>query len=60
MKRLKKSGDKNIFFIDGKSFSEQFGESGAITVDGVHPNDLGFAAMEKVIGDLLEKVLQGE
>ena len=27
------------------------------TVDGTHPNDLGFASMAQAIGDVLEKIL---
>jgi hypothetical protein len=28
------------------------------TVDGCHPNDLGFASMAKAVGEILEKVLK--
>ena len=52
------AGDKNVYFIDGQSFSALCDEPDAITVDGCHPNDLGFAMMGKVIGDMIEKVLK--
>ena len=38
------TGDENVYFIDGeKTFDIFGGESG--TVDGTHPNDLGFMCM---------------
>lgn len=41
-------GDKNVYFIDGRTFfNKQDRES--CTVDGVHPNDLGFYKMAKGI-----------
>ncbi len=49
-------GDENIWFIDGAMFAEQFGAGDSITVDGCHPNDLGFMCMANVIGEKLEKV----
>lgn len=52
------AGDKNVYFIDGQSFSALCDEPDAITVDGCHPNDLGFAMMGKVIGDMIERVLR--
>jgi hypothetical protein len=54
-------GDKNVYLIDGReifSCCTDFGaEADACTVDGVHPNDLGFACMAKVIGDVVKKIL---
>lgn len=49
-------GDKNIYFIDG---AELFAgaDSFECTVDGCHPNDLGFYRMASRIGDALEKIL---
>ena len=58
VENAKAAGDENVYFIDGQSFSALCDEPDAITVDGVHPNDLGFAAMGKVIGDVIEKVLK--
>lgn len=52
----KKSGDDNVYFIDGSKF---FGkERDACTVDGCHPNDYGFYKMAKKIGAVLEKILK--
>ena len=46
-------GDKNLYFIDGEAiFGTLYRE--ACTVDGVHPNDLGFALM----ADAVEKALK--
>lgn len=52
-----KDGDKNVYFVDGKDFFE--GIRDLATVDGCHPNDLGFyrmtGAIEPVIKSILEK-----
>ena len=54
-------GDKNVHFIDGSKIYDHARSLGAApddcTVDGTHPNDLGFACMAKVIGDKLAEVL---
>lgn len=49
-------GDKNVYFIDGEKIFDIFGGD-SCTVDGIHPNDLGFMCMAKVIGNELKKVL---
>jgi len=42
------AGDKNVYFVDGeKLFMGDLRDS--CTVDGCHPNDLGFARMAEVI-----------
>lgn len=50
------SGDRNVYYIDGESL---FGTSNrdACTVDGVHPNDLGFMRMAENIFEKLKEVL---
>jgi hypothetical protein len=50
------AGDKNVYFIDGESL---FGTSNrdSCTVDGCHPNDLGFMRMAETIGSVLRKIL---
>lgn len=50
------AGDKNVAFIDGKLL---FGEEdrSVCTVDGVHPNDVGFYRMAKVVYPVLKKLL---
>jgi hypothetical protein len=54
--RLKKSGMKNLHYIQGENL---LGNDGEGTVDSSHPNDLGFMrqadAFAKVLGPLLKK-----
>jgi len=50
------AGDKNVYLIDGREMMADF-TAGEGTCDTCHPNDLGFAAMAKAIGDVLEKIL---
>lgn len=52
-------GDENVSFIDGKTL---FGteERDACTVDGIHPNDLGFYRMAKTVYPVLKKYLLKE
>ena len=51
--RALEAGDKNVFYVDGQSL---FGDTDRdmCTVDGCHPNDLGFLRM----ADRLEPVLR--
>lgn len=51
------NGDKNVYFIDGYSFFNG-GDRESCTVDGTHPNDLGFQRMGKVIGEILKTALR--
>ena len=50
------NGDKNVYFIDGYSL---FGGDGrdSCTVDGAHPNDLGFWRMADAVGSVIEQIL---
>ncbi len=49
-------GDKNVYFIDGGHlYDGPFADS--CTVDGVHPNDLGFSRMAQGILPVLKKAL---
>ncbi len=41
------SGDKNVYFLDGKDLTELCGNEG--TVDGAHPTDFGFASMANAL-----------
>lgn len=52
-----KAGDKNVYFIDGDTL---FGtsERTACTVDGCHPNDLGFERMYRAVLPVLKKALK--
>ncbi|MEI6518865.1 MAG: SGNH/GDSL hydrolase family protein [bacterium] len=49
-------GDTNVYFIDGETL---FGTDNrdACTVDGCHPNDLGFYRMAKTVLPVLKQVL---
>ncbi len=57
VRRAREEGDENIYFIDGRDFGKLAPEADGITVDGCHPNDLGFSCMAKEIGKAIEKVL---
>lgn len=52
----KNNGDKNIYFVDGETL---FGtkDRDACTVDGCHPNDLGFYRMAETIYPTLKSIL---
>lgn len=52
-----KAGDKNVYFVDGETL---FGKSerSACTVDGCHPNDLGFDRMYRAVLPILKKALK--
>lgn len=55
--RAKEDGDANVYFIDGRElFGDQ--DAGRCTVDGTHPNDLGFYRMAKKLYELIEPLLQ--
>lgn len=51
------SGDKNVYFIHGKTL---FGrkDRDACTVDGCHPNDLGFMRMADRLYPVIKKALE--
>lgn len=49
-------GDENVYFVDGeKTFDIFGGDSG--TVDGTHPNDLGFMCMALELEKYIEKLV---
>lgn len=50
-------GDKNVYFVDGETL---FGseDRDACTVDGCHPNDLGFMRMAEHIYPTIKKALK--
>lgn len=52
-RKARESGDKNVYYIDGASFFRG-PYANMCTVDGCHPNDMGFALMADVIGHELE------
>ena len=49
------AGDKNVYFIDGPTLMDLAKNDG--TVDGDHPNDLGFYSMANAIMEILRTVL---
>ncbi len=51
------SGDKKVFFIDGKTLFAG-ADRDLCTVDGCHPNDLGFYRMYRKVLPLLRQVLK--
>ncbi|MDD7986607.1 SGNH/GDSL hydrolase family protein [Lentisphaera marina] len=51
----KKFGDKNIYFLDGKSLLGEHAHEA--TVDGTHPNSYGFMIMAENIQPTIEKIL---
>lgn len=48
-------GDKNVYFIDGHTLM-QYAKNDC-SVDGAHPNDLGFYSMATVLLEQLKKIL---
>ncbi len=54
--KAKAKGDMNVYLVDGREFFD--GEHSCdCTVDGCHPNDLGFYRMATVLGKVLKEVL---
>ena len=51
------SGDENVYFIDGRTL---FGteDRDACTVDGTHPNDIGFLRMARSVSAVLNEILE--
>ena len=50
------AGDRHTYFIDGPSLMKYAGDGGS--VDGCHPNDLGFYSMAKVLTKQLSAILK--
>ena len=55
--RLKKSGDKNLYYIEGEHL---FGDDGEASVDGSHPTDLGFMRQADIFAKVLGPLLPPE
>ncbi len=52
------AGDRNVYFINGDTYyPPDFADE--CTVDGCHPNDLGFAHMARTMLPVLRSALQG-
>ncbi len=56
--QARQAGDENVYFVDGKDFFE--GIRDCATVDGVHPNDLGFDRMAAAFRPLIRALLDGD
>lgn len=54
----KSSGDKGVYFIDGETY---FGKANreSCTIEGCHPNDLGFMRMAETIYPVLKQIIEG-
>lgn len=50
-------GDDNVAFIDGSTFFSGK-KRDFCTVDGCHPNDMGFYHMAETIGEVIENILK--
>lgn len=53
--KLKKAGNKNIYYLEGKNL---IGNDMEATVDGVHFTDLGFNRMAIILQRKIEKILK--
>ena len=53
----REAGDKNVYYIDGEGFFRGV-EADSCTVDGTHPNDLGFMMMADCFGRMLRRALR--
>ena len=53
--KAKTEGDENVYFIDGETLFMD-GDRESCTIDGCHPNDLGFYRMARVIGAKLGEI----
>lgn len=51
------AGDKNVYFVDGKTELAGIYENGG-TVDGCHPTDYGFRIMADAFAGIIEKILK--
>lgn len=54
-------GDQNVLFLDGSQVFSRFSPMGitpdSCTIDGCHPNDLGFWCMAQVYGEAIASIL---
>ena len=51
------AGDKNVYFIEGAEYFAGLDDWATATVDGCHPNDLGFYLMYQRVLPVLKKAL---
>ena len=53
-----KARDENVYFVDGEQIFAIFGGDGG-SVDGCHPNDLGFACVAAALQPVFEEIYKG-
>lgn len=51
------NGDKNVYYVDGEGIFRGFWED-CCTVDGVHPNDLGFSLIAEALIPIFRRILK--
>ncbi len=56
--KAKVRGDENIYYIDMSDYLRSHSVLHEATVDGCHPNDLGFYFMAQAVEDLLKVILK--
>ena len=52
-----KNGDKNVYFVDGEDFFKDFVDKEVCFIDTIHPTDLGFYMMARVIEPFIRRAL---
>ena len=58
VKKFKKNGDQHIYYVDGrKLLGKNYHD---LTVDTIHPNDIGFLMMANNLNKELDKVIERE
>lgn len=57
VRKAKEYGDNNVYFIDGSKIFP-FTTGGDCTIDGCHPNDLGFKLMADAFYPVLKEILE--
>ena len=57
LEKAKAMGDDKVFFVDGQTVFAPYGGDNC-TVDGIHPNDLGFYAMAEAYTAEIKKALE--
>ena len=53
----KDNGDENVYFIDGETFFKDDPDRDLCFIDTIHPNDLGFFKMARVVEPVIAKIL---
>lgn len=53
--KMIENGDKNVFFISGQEIYNKL-DSEMMTIDGVHPTDLGFYCMAEAIEKIIKNI----